>query len=181
MHGLKVPHDFSRGCAQRDDRAGVAVFTEPHPAEVIWCWTGRWKEHEIALGIGDNHGPDVGRAGEPGGAVLPCLEGRIGRVLRYRIERPLERSITRVECAHLAARRRQICIVRDRRSRDDEVAHDRRRRRHLIERELVRRDPEPLAQIDHAVRAEVRARGSGGGVESEKSRVDRRGDDPPGA
>src|SRR6266581_4171507 len=57
---------------------GAAFFTQPHPAEVIRCGTRRWKEHEIARGIGDDHRPDVGSADDPGGSVLPGLEHRIG-------------------------------------------------------------------------------------------------------
>src|SRR5207247_1858737 len=78
VHSLKMPHNLPRGGAQRDDRTGVAVFTQPHPAEVIRCGTRGWKEHEIARGIGDDHRPDVGSAADTGGSVLPGLESRIG-------------------------------------------------------------------------------------------------------
>ena len=181
MHRLEVPNHLSRRRPQGHDRAGVAVFAEAHPAEIIRCWTRCRQEHEIARGIGDNHGPDVGSTNERCDAVVPCLERGIGGVLGDGIERPLEQPGARIECAHFAARRRQVGIIGHRRARDDEIAHDRGGRCHLVERILVWRCPESRSQIDAAARAEARAGLSRCGIERDQSRIDRRRNDASGA
>src|SRR6058998_2210528 len=62
---------------------------------------------------------------------------------------------------------------------DDQIAHDRWGRGHFVEHKLVRRDPQSLAQVDHPIRAEARARLSGAGVERHQPRIDRCRDDAP--
>ena len=83
--------------------------------------------------------------------------------------------------AHLSAGGRGPTVVGDRGARDHDVAHHRRRRRHLVGLELVGRDAEPAPQVDHALLPEAGAGPAGGGVEGDQTRVDGGHEDPPRA
>src|SRR5262249_13445440 len=135
---LKVPDYAAGGGAQRNDGIRVAVLAEPHATEVIGRGTRRRQEDQIASGIGHNHRPHVAAPGARGTPPLPGLERGIRRILRDGIERPLERAGPNIPRAHLAARGGEVRVVRDGRAGNDQASHDRGRRGHLVEHELVR-------------------------------------------
>jgi hypothetical protein len=172
VHGLEVPRDLARRGAQRDDGVRVVVAARPVDAVVVGRRARGRRVDEAARRIADHDRPHVGAARDAAGVVRPAPECGIVARLRDRIPAPAQCPRARVEGAHLAARRREPAVVRDRGADDDEPVDRERRRGLLIGGELEGCDTQALAQVDRPVRPEVRAGLSARRVERDETRVD---------
>ena len=144
VHGLEVPHDLAGGGAQDDDRVVVAAFRRlqrrSQPAEVIRAGAARRQQHQPVLVVDDDARPGVGGAGR--------------RIVGKRMERPAQRSRSRVEGADFARRHPGAAVVGDERADDDEIAIDGGRRADAVLAVVLGRPPQALPQIDLAVLSE---------------------------
>ena len=119
MDRLKVPHDFARRRAEGNDRIGVAVVASALAAEVIRARAARGHENQIALRIGGEDRPGVGRSGSVRHRSPPARPRRIGRITGHGVPAPAKRAGARVIRTHLAAGRVETAIVGDRGAGDE--------------------------------------------------------------
>ena len=167
MHDLEVPlADAGRG-VEAHQRFGEHVGARTAAAVEVVARRAERHVDEAARGVERHRRPRVGVAGVAPRVGAPRVVAELAR-LRNRPERPDLLAGVRVERADVA--RRIVAIheaIADAVAENHQVLVDDRRRRVRVVR-LVDFPDEPLAQIEHAVRAEAVDEAAGRGVEADQ-------------
>ena len=178
VNRLEVPDPLPGGGVHRDHRVGEQVVPEAIAAVEVRARRADRQEHQASLEVGRDGGPDVrgtreARPGLPG--VVPEL-ARMGD----RVERPAKLAGPHVEGPHVTGRRVRAHEVGDGRADDHDVSHDRAGRTDVVLPRIVE-GGYAVEQADLTAVAEIAAGLSGGGVQREEARIERREHHPRGA
>lgn len=147
MNHLKSPHEFSRGCAQRDDGVCPLVISLAHAPVIVRACAAGWNETKSFSGSAESVDQ----------ALAPPVRGlvRSAQGIGFHVQRNF--PVSRVEGADNTAPCVNLPIVRNRRANDHQVLTESGSGGDLITAGSFRGRRCILAKIHFAPRPEVNA------------------------